>query len=278
MLSAMQLVLSVFPGVDLFGRGFEAEGFCVVRGPDKIWGGDIRVFHPLRGKFDGIIGGSPCQDFSHARRSPPTGEGLELLREFVRVVDEAQSIWFVLENVPTVPDIAVAGYSIQRLDLNARECGSKQKRLRHFQYGCRDSSILVPARVVVPARCVTRDGESRIALATEGRKPNRRGWSDFCELQGLPRAFTLPGMTLAARYRAVGNGVHVAVARTIARAILDAQARTDPVRVCVCGCGRITQGNQRAALPACRKRMQRRRDRAGRGNADAVTVTASRSP
>jgi len=28
---AMQLVLSIFPGIDLLGRGFEAEGFCVVR-------------------------------------------------------------------------------------------------------------------------------------------------------------------------------------------------------------------------------------------------------
>ena len=26
-----ELVLSLFPGVDLLGRGFEAEGFCVVR-------------------------------------------------------------------------------------------------------------------------------------------------------------------------------------------------------------------------------------------------------
>ncbi len=33
-----QLVLSVFPGIDLLGRGFEAEGFCVVRGPDLLWG------------------------------------------------------------------------------------------------------------------------------------------------------------------------------------------------------------------------------------------------
>lgn len=39
-----QLVLSLFPGIDLLGRGFEAEGFYVVRGPDLIYGGDIRAF------------------------------------------------------------------------------------------------------------------------------------------------------------------------------------------------------------------------------------------
>jgi antitoxin component of MazEF toxin-antitoxin module len=35
------LVLSLFSGIDLLGRRFEAEGFCVVRGLDIIWGGDI---------------------------------------------------------------------------------------------------------------------------------------------------------------------------------------------------------------------------------------------
>jgi hypothetical protein len=46
------LVLSLFPGIDLLGRGFEAENFCVVRGPDILWGGDIRSFHVPAGRFD----------------------------------------------------------------------------------------------------------------------------------------------------------------------------------------------------------------------------------
>lgn len=37
------LLLALFPGIDLLGRGFELEGFCVVRGPDKLWGGDNRA-------------------------------------------------------------------------------------------------------------------------------------------------------------------------------------------------------------------------------------------
>ncbi len=32
------LVLSLFPGADLFGEAFEREGFCVVRGPELILG------------------------------------------------------------------------------------------------------------------------------------------------------------------------------------------------------------------------------------------------
>ena len=78
----LQLVLSLFPGIDLLGRGFEDTGFCVVRGPDRLWGGDIRRFFPIPGKFNGIIAGSPCQDFSSARRTDPTGYGREMLAEF----------------------------------------------------------------------------------------------------------------------------------------------------------------------------------------------------
>lgn len=59
-----ELVLSVYPGVGLLDRGFEEEGYCVVRGPDILWGGDNRRFHPPPGRFDGVIGGPPCQAFS----------------------------------------------------------------------------------------------------------------------------------------------------------------------------------------------------------------------
>lgn len=55
------LVLSLFPGIGLLDMAFEAEGFCVVRGPDLLWGGDIKRFHPPAGRFDGVIGGPPCQ-------------------------------------------------------------------------------------------------------------------------------------------------------------------------------------------------------------------------
>ena len=57
------LILSIFPGIDLLGRAFEEvwPEACIVRGPDLLWGGDIRTFHPPAGVFDGIIGGPPCQ-------------------------------------------------------------------------------------------------------------------------------------------------------------------------------------------------------------------------
>jgi DNA (cytosine-5)-methyltransferase 1 len=58
------LVLSLFPGIGLLDMAFEEEGFCVVRGPDLLWGGDVYTFHPPVGKFDGVIGGPPCKRWS----------------------------------------------------------------------------------------------------------------------------------------------------------------------------------------------------------------------
>jgi DNA (cytosine-5)-methyltransferase 1 len=265
------LVLSLFPGIDLLGRSFEAEGFCIVRGPDLLWGGDIRTFKPPPHVFAGIIAGSPCQDFSKVRRSKPTGYGHEMLTEFIRIVDLASPDWWLLENVPTVPDVIISKYITQRLDLNARECGSSQNRPRHFQFGTHLGLQLVPARA-----CPTAAKSQPTALATEGRHNTRRTWPDFCELQGLPRDFTLPGLTRTACYAAVGNGVHVAVARTLARAILDAYLRDKPLYLCACHCGRPVTGRQIAATPACRKRLQRRRDLASVTNPDTVTPAHSR--
>lgn len=88
-----KLVLSLFPGIGLLDRAFEEAGFCVVRGPDILWGGDIRNFHPPENHFWGIIGGPPCQDFSSLRRALPTGYGLEMLGEFARCVTEANPEW-----------------------------------------------------------------------------------------------------------------------------------------------------------------------------------------
>jgi DNA (cytosine-5)-methyltransferase 1 len=252
-----QLVLSLFPGIDLLGRGFEAEGFCVVRGPDKIFGGDIHSFEAPAGRFDGVIAGTPCQDYSTARRSPPTGDSDLAIAEFARVVTFARPAWWLLENVPAVPDLRIAGYSHLRIDLNARECGSPQWRPRHFQFGHVAGLVPVVTRRPMPATAA-----SRCAIASEFSHLGRRGWADFCELQGLPRWFRLDDFTRASRYRAVGNGVDIRLARTIAAAIR-AAVPPDGLHLCACGCARFVTARRTLATPACRKRMQRKRDSAG---------------
>lgn len=96
--SCSPLVLSLFPGIGLLDRAFELEGFTVVRGPDLLWGGDVRRFSVMPGKFDGIIGGPPCQVFSTASKIRGTDK-VDMIPEFLRVVREAQPRFVVMENV-----------------------------------------------------------------------------------------------------------------------------------------------------------------------------------
>jgi len=247
-----QLVLSLFPGIDLLGRGFEEEGFCVVRGPDRILGGDIRQFHSVPGRFDGVIGGPPCQDFSRARRDVPTGYGLEMLAEFRRVVVESAPVWWLMENVSGVPDVVIDGYSHQRIDINASECGLKQNRLRHFQFGHREGKVITVDRLPAVFDTVP------CCTASEFGQLGRRTWAEFCALQGVD-ALDLDQFTQSARYRAVGNGVPVPMARVMARAVANSRY-LDGFRVCACGCGRAVIGKALMATSACRKRQQRKRE------------------
>ena len=228
----------------------------------------MRRFEPAGHFFQGVIGGSPCQDFSKARRCTPSGEGVEMLNQFARIVEQAQPDWFLLENVPQVPtlrDFIPAHWHIQRFNLNASECGVHQNRLRCFQFGSRSGKPLVIHRGgPMP-------GLSRCCMATEGKRKQRRGWPEFCQLQGLPADFVLPGLSQAMRYKLVGNGVPVPMARVVATAIKAWRDTDDWQRVCVCGCGRAVTAGKTQATPACRKRMQRKRDAAGVTGPGTVT-------
>lgn len=244
----LEVVVSLFPGADIFGRGFEDEGgFCVVRGPDPLWGGDIRDFQVPVGFCDGIIGGPPCQDFSGLRRDEPTGYGMEMIREFTRIVRKARPMWWLMENVAGVPDVKIDGYNWQRLDVRASEFGLSNRRLRHFQWGSCEGDELVLPRV---------DNGKRgpIALASNSGPD----WSVFLSQQGLPADFDLPGMTWAGKKRAVGNGVAYPVARALARAV-KGRVPAGSVRLCKCGCGRPVTGRQKCAGAGCRKRLSLRR-------------------
>jgi hypothetical protein len=111
------LVLSLFPGIGLLDQAFEEEGFCVVRGPDLLWGGDICNFHPTHLRFDGIIGGPPCQSWSGLGNVNRARWGDECMMpdripEFARCVNEAKPSWFLMENVPQAPAPDCPGYEI----------------------------------------------------------------------------------------------------------------------------------------------------------------------
>lgn len=246
-----RLILSLFPGAGLLDRGFEQAGFVVVRGPDTLFGQDIRDFHfPSSAAVAGVVGGPPCQDFSGLRRRAPSGYGQAMLAEFRRVVTEAQPDWWLMENVPRVPDMHIAGYVTQRFNVFASEFGLAQKRNRSFQFGS-DGRKLVLVRGIESQKL-------KPAVVAKDEVKRRRNFADLCELQGLPRNFNLPGRSLSAKVQLVGNGVPVPVAYAIACAIRD-RSSSVTVTLCECDCGRPVTGKQRLATAACRKRMERRR-------------------
>lgn len=246
--------------------GFEQEGYCVVRGPDKIWGGDIRNFSPPPHCFEGIIGGPKCQPFSTMPRTPIRGrdnydEGLDLLREFCRCVYQAQPLWFLMENVPTVPDIEIEGYTTQRIDVTGTEFGLKQRRLRHFQFGSREGMSIILPRLFTRGRA-----PSPAILASDHDRP----WSEFLELQGLPPDYDLPWLHTAKK-TAIGNAVPLPIARAFAQAIRG-RVPSHTVNLCSCSCGRPITPPATQASPACRKRNQLRRDRAQQNPISSFTI------
>lgn len=254
----MELVLSLFPGIDILGRGFETAGFSVVTGPEILLGRDVQEFHVPPGRFDGVVGGPPCQDFSSARRTAPTGNGVAMLREFLRIVAEAQPRWFLIENVPRVPDVAVAGYAVQRLDVWAVEFGLTQLRCRHIQFGSLDGDIIRPVRAAVTGHGAVRTVTHQACQCTA--MPGRAGrLAEARRRQGIPAYWRWPAISAGKLRLMVGNGVPFPMAAALAAAVALRSAFV-PGQDCECRCGRSVAGSHRRyATAACRKRAQRLR-------------------
>lgn len=238
-----QLVLSLFPGIGLLDRAFEDEGFCVVRGPDALWGGDVRRFHAPSGVFAGVIGGPPCQRFSSLSNINRAryGEGSladNLIPEYERVVGEAKPLWALMENVPAAPCPCVQGYKVSDVLINNRDCGGEQHRERRFSFLTPDGRPLEldwwrqpVAASWVPAATSTAGGRRaspRIDKAGrfQGAILVKRSASDLAVAQGLPADFLADApFTTRERMRVISNGVPLPLGRTIARAVRAATER-----------------------------------------------------
>lgn len=222
----MQLVLSLFPGADLLGMAFEQEGFCVVRGPDVLLGGDIRNFRSVVEKFDGVIGGPPCQMFSKAvTRCSGGTNALNLIPEFERVVNESKPRWWLMENVPEAP--------LPALDckwnavLDAHHYGALQHRRRRFS----SNLSLIPhpmptcedpfPTVTATEHKVSGTGSIKDTMsARASRKVGRRlKLEEINELMGLPADWQTPALTVEMAYRVRGNGVPLQMGVALAKAI-----------------------------------------------------------
>lgn len=254
----MQLVLSLFTGVGLLDYAFKQAGFCVVSAGDLITGQDIRQFKSMANKFDGIIGGSPCQDFSALNRN----KGIysqEMISEYIRVVSESNPEWWLLENVAGVPDVKISGYNHQRIDIN-QGWYSDVSRLRHIQFGSKSGHYLdIP-------RGKMGQINHNCALAQDDRS-----FSELLYLQGLPPDYDLPSFNVQGKKKAIGNGVPLVIGSVLANAVLNVTNRGDlPVTTpghkpvtnekrCLCGCGRVAVGRKKYFDSTCRKRAERKR-------------------
>jgi DNA (cytosine-5)-methyltransferase 1 len=218
------LVLSLFPGIGLLDMAFEEEGFCVVRGPDLLWGGDILRFRPPAGRIDGIIGGPPCQSWSglgNVNRAR-WGEGCVMpdrIPEFVRCVEEARPTWFLMENVPAAPSPQIPGYSIARRICNNRWCGGEQDRERAFTFGTRDGEA-APFHIEGVAIEAERRVPTVISTGQAGKGGPRASIASMAAAQGIdPSRFDHSPFTVTELRRAVANGVPLPMGRAVARAV-----------------------------------------------------------
>ena len=242
-----ELILSLFPGIGLLDIAFEEQGFCVVRGPDVLWGGDIKRFHPPAGRFDGVIGGPPCQAFSalvHLVRHVHGEQAVapNLIPEFERCIAEAQPLWFLMENVPAAPKPAVTGYAVDSFVLNNRWVGGIQRRERRFCFGVRGEQPLdlrcylkvelfeplewAPAVVAsggYSGVLVTRDRggkRKKPDIASYKSKASRTIVAESLRLQGLsPDFFQHSPLTIEGQQKVIGNGVPLPLGRAVASAV-----------------------------------------------------------
>jgi DNA (cytosine-5)-methyltransferase 1 len=144
-----QVLAQHFPDVKQFTDVTE------VKGEDLINAG----FTPSTGI---ITGGFPCQDLSVAgKRAGLVGERSGLFWEIARLVEETQTEYFIIENVPgllssnngkdfgvVVGTMADLGYSLSWRVLDAQYFGVPQRRKRVFIVGRRGADSTSPAEIL----------------------------------------------------------------------------------------------------------------------------------
>ena len=138
-----------------FPEATQFTDVTTVKGEDLINAG----FTPSTGI---ITGGFPCQDLSVAgKRAGLAGARSGLFWEIARIVEETQSEYFIIENVPgllssnkgadfgvVIGTMADLGYSVGWRVLDAQYFGVPQRRKRVFIVGRRGSDSTSPAEIL----------------------------------------------------------------------------------------------------------------------------------
>ncbi len=157
-------IVDLFSGCGGLSLGFQNQGFTVCAAYDW-WISAIKCYranfsHPVMQAdltrvedavaeikpygVDGIIGGPPCQDFSHAGKRVESSRA-ELTECYARIVAGISPRFFIMENVDRAQKSAAyqsarkifkdAGYGLTEIVLDASLCNTPQKRKRFICYG-----------------------------------------------------------------------------------------------------------------------------------------------
>ena len=147
-----------------FPEATQFTDVTTVKGEDLINAG----FNPSKGI---ITGGFPCQDLSVAgKRAGLAGERSGLFWEIARLVEETQTEYFIIENVPglltsnkgkdfgvVIGTMADIGYSLAWRVLDAQHFGVPQRRRRVFIVGRRSDNSTSPAEILFKSDGLRRD-------------------------------------------------------------------------------------------------------------------------
>ncbi len=158
-------VVDLFAGCGGMSLGFQKAGFDI-QAAYELWEPAIKCYqnnfkHPIYqtdlrnidlvvkhiSQFapDMIIGGPPCQDFSHAGKRNE-GSNANLTIVFAEIITRVKPTWIVMENVDRAKHSGAyasakgilndAGYGLTERVLDASLCGVPQRRKRLFCVGC----------------------------------------------------------------------------------------------------------------------------------------------
>lgn len=157
-------VVDLFAGCGGLSLGFQQQGFDVVAA-FEWWGTAVKCYeanfsHPvhqidlsdvdnalpaiLQYSPEMIIGGPPCQDFSHAGKRVEASRA-SLTESYAKIVAMVKPKCFVMENVDRARNSKAyataraifkdAGYGLTEVILDASRCGTPQKRKRFICFG-----------------------------------------------------------------------------------------------------------------------------------------------
>ncbi len=160
----MKKIVDLFCGCGGMSLGFQNAGFNIV-GAYELWEAAAKCYennfnHPLFREDlsavdnavtsikklapDIIIGGPPCQDFSHAGKRIEGGRA-SLTEAYADIVKNIAPTYFIMENVDRAQKsnaytkareiFKSAGYGLTEIVLDASKCGIPQKRKRFFCIG-----------------------------------------------------------------------------------------------------------------------------------------------